>query len=90
MNEIKVYTDEKLMDLRKRFSSLEIEETGFLINQEEINENNRTMKDVANDMISIYQETNNYLKSSYPNNKVAESWIAINEFCANLLKENWL
>lgn len=86
-NSIPVYKDEVLLEGIHNFSELQIEEVGFLLGTEKVNEKGRSMNDVSRDLITLYDKTNKYLASKYPNNKVAESWIATNAFHANCLKE---
>jgi hypothetical protein len=84
---IPVYKDEFLLKVIGRFSELQTEEVGFLLNKEIVNEQGRSMSDVSKDLIALYNETNKYLASKYPSNKVAELWIATNAFHAECLKE---
>lgn len=84
---IPVYKDEFLLKGIGRFSELQIEEVGFLLSKEKLNEKGRSMSDVSKDLIALYNETNKYLANKYPNNKIADSWIATNTFHAEHLKE---
>lgn len=90
MDEIKVYTDDTLMDLGNSFALLQSEETNFFLDKNEVNHAGRTMSDVAKDMIALYEKTNEHLKTAYPDNPVAESWIAVNNLSSKLLSETWL
>lgn len=90
MDEIKVYTDNTLMELGNSFAMLQSEETNFFLDKNEVNHAGRTMKNVAEDMIALYEKTNEHLKTAYPNNTVAESWIAVNNLSARLLRETWI
>ena len=78
------------MELGNGFAMLQSEETNFFLDKSEVNHAGRTMSDVAKDMIALYDKTNEHLKTAYPNNTVAESWIAVNNFSSKLLRETWL
>lgn len=90
MDEIKVYADATLLELGNSFAMLQSEETNFFLDKNEVNQAGRTMKNVAEDMIALYERTNEHLKAAYPNNAVAESWIAVNNLSSKLLTETWL
>lgn len=89
-DEIKVYKDQKLFDLGEQWRALSVEETGFLLDRQDINNKGRTMTDVARDMVVVYKQTNEHLKNQYPDNDVAKAWIATNEFGSQLVEETWL
>lgn len=89
-DEIKIYKDQKLLDLGKQWIDLQNEEMWFLLNKQDVNEKGRTMKNIATDMIKIYSLTNEHLKNQYPDNEVAKIWIATNDFSSQLIKETWL
>lgn len=82
-----IYEDEKLLNLRQRMAILDKEEFELFFSNIEKTSSGRTREDVARDMIIVYEETNEYLKNKYSNNAVATSWIGVNQFSANLLKE---
>jgi hypothetical protein len=86
-DKIEVYKDKKLLELTQRMAMLSQEEVELLLSNVEVTSKGRTREDVAREMIIAYEETNTHLKSHYPDNTVAASWIGTNQFSANLLKE---
>ncbi len=86
-DKIEIYKDQKLLNLTQKFTELRSEEVEFFLFNVEITRNGRTREDIARDMISVYETTNEYLRTHYPDNSVAVTWIVTNQFSANLLKE---
>lgn len=89
-DEIKVHKDKKLLELEKQWMDLESEKVTLYLGKQERNEKGRTTKDIAKDMVEVYRLTNEHLKNLYPNNEVAKSWIAVNEFSSHIVSETWL
>ena len=87
-NFIEVYKDKKLMDLIEKSHALEAEEIEFLLSDITTNEKGRTRNEVSKEKIALLEDINNYFKSHYPNNKVADNYIATNQFIINRLKED--
>jgi hypothetical protein len=87
-DKIEIYKDEKLLELTHRMVMLNKEEAEILFSDVKVTNKGRLPENIARDMITVYEETNEYLKIHYPENIVATSWIDTNQFSANLLKEH--
>lgn len=86
-DEIKVHEDKTLLDLEGHMAILESEKVNFILSDITVNEKGRTMQDVGLDKISIFDRTNLHLQHNYKDNSVAKSWIAVNTFSADRLRE---
>ena len=77
------------MNLTHQMRLLYHEEAAFFNDRWFINEHGRMLKDIADDMVDLYERTNEHLKTTYPDSAEADNWISVNEFSAMLVKETW-
>lgn len=79
LNEIPVYKDPVLLELSSNHLRLETEVIpGF---------SDRKKSDVRKEQILNLQAINAHLRNNYPNNSVAESYEAVNNFLIDRFKE---